>query len=35
MGLSSSELAEAHAVIAKGLDEDLRYGPDITTLATV
>jgi nicotinate-nucleotide pyrophosphorylase (carboxylating) len=27
--------AEAGAVIAGALDEDLRYGPDITTLATV
>lgn len=35
MGLSAAELAEAHAVVAKGLDEDLRYGPDVTTLATV
>lgn len=35
MGLSPAEFAEAHAVIARGLDEDLRYGPDITTLATV
>lgn len=35
MELSAAELAEAHAVIVKGLDEDLRYGPDITSLATV
>ena len=35
MGLTAAELAEAHAVIVKGLDEDLRYGPDITSLATV
>lgn len=35
MELSAAELAEAHAVIVKALDEDLRYGPDITSLATV
>ncbi|TDH57833.1 carboxylating nicotinate-nucleotide diphosphorylase [Mycobacterium eburneum] len=35
MTLSATELAEARAVIARALDEDLRYGPDITTLATV
>ncbi|MEZ0366402.1 carboxylating nicotinate-nucleotide diphosphorylase [Mycobacterium sp. pUA109] len=35
MTLSDTELAEARAVIARALDEDLRYGPDITTLATV
>jgi nicotinate-nucleotide pyrophosphorylase (carboxylating) len=35
MALSATELAEARAVIARALDEDLRYGPDITTLATV
>jgi nicotinate-nucleotide pyrophosphorylase (carboxylating) len=35
MALSAAELAEARATIARGLDEDLRYGPDITTLATV
>jgi nicotinate-nucleotide pyrophosphorylase (carboxylating) len=35
MALSATELAEASATIARGLDEDLRYGPDITTLATV
>ncbi|CAJ1504196.1 carboxylating nicotinate-nucleotide diphosphorylase [[Mycobacterium] burgundiense] len=34
-GLSPAELTEARAVIARGLDEDLRYGPDITTVATV
>lgn len=32
---SAAELVEARAVIARALDEDLRYGPDITTLATV
>ncbi len=35
MALSDGERTEAQAVIARGLDEDLRYGPDITTLATV
>ncbi|MGK2882491.1 MAG: carboxylating nicotinate-nucleotide diphosphorylase [Mycobacterium sp.] len=35
MALTAEELTEAKAVIATGLDEDLRYGPDITTLATV
>lgn len=35
MALSQTELAEARATILRGLDEDLRYGPDITTLATV
>ncbi|CAN5439865.1 carboxylating nicotinate-nucleotide diphosphorylase [soil metagenome] len=35
MKLSATELAEARATILRGLDEDLRYGPDITTLATV
>ncbi len=34
-GLSASELVEARAVIARALEEDLRYGPDVTTLATV
>lgn len=33
--LSETELSEARAVIARGLDEDLRYGPDVTTAATV
>ncbi|MCF6385901.1 carboxylating nicotinate-nucleotide diphosphorylase [Mycobacterium sp. MBM] len=33
--LSADELVEARAVIARALEEDLRYGPDITTLATV
>jgi nicotinate-nucleotide pyrophosphorylase (carboxylating) len=33
--LSECELAEARATISRALDEDLRYGPDITTLATV
>ena len=35
MDLSADELAEARATIARALDEDLRYGPDVTTLATV
>jgi len=35
MTLSDCELAEARAVISRALDEDLRYGPDVTTLATV
>src|ERR1700761_987701 len=34
MGLSDGELVEARATIARALDEDLRYGPDITTAAT-
>ncbi len=33
--LSSCELDEARVSIRRALDEDLRYGPDITTLATV
>jgi nicotinate-nucleotide pyrophosphorylase (carboxylating) len=32
---TDGELAEARALIARGLDEDLRYGPDVTTIATV
>ena len=35
MTLTADELAEARATIARALDEDLRYGPDITTVATV
>jgi len=35
MNLSECELAEARAAISRALDEDLRYGPDVTTLATV
>ena len=35
MTLSAEERAEAIEVIRRGLDEDLRYGPDVTTLATV
>lgn len=33
--LSRPEIDEARLVIARALDEDLRYGPDITTTATV
>jgi len=33
--LSECELGEARATISRALDEDLRYGPDVTTLATV
>lgn len=35
MLLSAEELLEVRAVITGALDEDLRYGPDITTTATV
>lgn len=35
MALSDCELAEARVTISRALDEDLRYGPDVTTLATV
>ncbi|PND56998.1 nicotinate-nucleotide diphosphorylase (carboxylating) [Mycobacterium sp. ENV421] len=35
MTLTDDELAQARITIRRGLDEDLRYGPDITTLATV
>jgi nicotinate-nucleotide pyrophosphorylase (carboxylating) len=35
MELSADELTEARRVIARSLEEDLRYGPDVTTLATV
>jgi nicotinate-nucleotide pyrophosphorylase (carboxylating) len=35
MKLSDMELADARVVIQRALDEDLRYGPDITTAATV
>jgi nicotinate-nucleotide pyrophosphorylase (carboxylating) len=33
--MTDDELAEARATIARALDEDLRYGPDVTSLATV
>ncbi|EHB50641.1 nicotinate-nucleotide pyrophosphorylase [Mycolicibacterium rhodesiae JS60] len=35
MKLTDDELAEARLTILRGLDEDLRYGPDVTTVATV
>jgi nicotinate-nucleotide pyrophosphorylase (carboxylating) len=35
MALTDAELTEARAAIIRGLDEDLRFGPDITTLSTV
>jgi nicotinate-nucleotide pyrophosphorylase (carboxylating) len=35
MELSTEEVTEARRVIARALEEDLRYGPDVTTLATV
>lgn len=35
MRLGDIERAEALVTIRRGLDEDLRYGPDVTTLATV
>ena len=35
MTLSDRELSAARDTIRRGLEEDLRYGPDITTLATV
>ena len=35
MELSADELTEARRVIAGALEEDLRYGPDVTTRATV
>jgi nicotinate-nucleotide pyrophosphorylase (carboxylating) len=33
--LTADERAEALVTIRRGLDEDLRYGPDVTTVATV
>lgn len=33
--LSKAEIAEAGAVVSRALEEDLRYGPDVTTQATV
>jgi nicotinate-nucleotide pyrophosphorylase (carboxylating) len=35
MRLSDFEAEEAKAAIVRALDEDLRYGPDVTTIATV
>ncbi len=33
--LTAAEEADARSIISRALDEDLRYGPDVTTLATV
>ncbi len=33
--MTPEELSDGRAVIARALEEDLRYGPDVTTLATV
>lgn len=33
--LSKAEIADAGAVVSRALEEDLRYGPDVTTQATV
>ena len=35
MTLTPDERAQAREVIRRGLDEDLRFGPDVTTTATV
>ncbi|MGB8407633.1 MAG: carboxylating nicotinate-nucleotide diphosphorylase [Mycobacterium sp.] len=35
MTLTDTELIEAHVAIDRALDEDLRYGPDVTSVATV
>lgn len=35
MHLTDDETTEARRVISRALEEDLRYGPDVTTLATV
>lgn len=35
MTLTADERAQAREVIRHGLDEDLRFGPDVTTVATV
>ncbi|HCA51918.1 MAG TPA: nicotinate-nucleotide diphosphorylase (carboxylating), partial [Mycobacterium sp.] len=35
MTLTPDERAEALLTIRRGLDEDLRYGPDVTSIATV
>jgi nicotinate-nucleotide pyrophosphorylase (carboxylating) len=35
MPLSDSEVSSARNIIRRGLEEDLCYGPDVTTLATV
>lgn len=33
--LTAAEEADARSIISRALNEDLRYGPDVTTLATV
>ncbi|MBX7454418.1 carboxylating nicotinate-nucleotide diphosphorylase [Mycolicibacterium sp. 3033] len=33
--LTAGEEADARSIVSRALDEDLRYGPDVTTLATV
>lgn len=35
MALTETELVEAQAAIDRALEEDLRYGPDVTSVATV
>ena len=35
MALTADERSEALLTIRRGLDDDLRYGPDVTTVATV
>lgn len=35
MALTAEELVDARAIIERALAEDLRYGPDVTSLATV
>ena len=35
MAMTPKELVDARALIGRALDEDLRYGPDVTSLATV
>jgi nicotinate-nucleotide pyrophosphorylase (carboxylating) len=35
MTLTTDERADALRTIRQGLEEDLRYGPDVTTMATV
>ena len=35
MALNEEEAVDARALIVRALDEDLRYGPDVTSLATV
>lgn len=33
--MTETELAEARSIVRRGLEEDLRYGPDVTSAATV